>query len=155
MKPAPFICPHCGQKLAPSVGAYHAATCVHAPDAAQRVRAALEDPDNPGVALSVRAYEARADQYSVARKERLIRTWGPTWADVARHLGLQPGQHAGTKKGTHTRAQREGAEARAIAETEEALARDAELRAYYDGGRGFEACRVRTLPDGRTAWMLR
>jgi len=146
-------CPHCGLKLAPSAAAYHITTCVHAPDAAQRVRAALEDPAAPGVALSVRAYEARAEEYGVARKERLIRTWGPTWADVARSLGLEPGQQSGPKKGyCDGPASRES---RAIAETEEALARDAALRAYWDGNRGFEACGVRILPDGRKAWMLR
>jgi hypothetical protein len=40
----------------------------------------------------------------------------------------------GTKKGTNTKAQKEATEARAIAETEEALQRDAELREYWLGG---------------------
>ena len=151
-----YTCPHCGRGFAPGTGPIHTATCIHAPDMPDRVRAALEDPDNPGVALSVRGYSERAPQYGATSADILARAWGPTWADVARRVGLEPGQRAGTKKGTNTKAQKEATEARALAETEEALARDAELRAYWSGGRGLPVLDTpRQLPDGRVAWMLR
>lgn len=148
-----YTCPHCGRGFAQGTGPAHTLTCIHAPDMAERVRAALEDPDRPGVALSTRAYDERAAQFNAAGYDTLVRAWGPTWADVAQHVGLEPGQRRGTKKGS--RAAQVSAEARAMAETEEALASDAELSAYWNGDRGFEACRVRRLPDGRAAWMLR
>ena len=151
-----YTCPHCGRGFAPGTGPIHTATCVHAPDMPDRVRAALEDPDRPGYALSVRGYSERAPQYSATSADILARAWGPTWADVARGVGLEPGQRAGTKKGTNTKAQKEATEARAIAETEEALQRDAELRAYWSGGRGLPVLDTpRQLADGRVAWMVR
>ena len=151
-----YACPHCGRRFAPCSGPAHTLTCIEAPDMADRVRAALEDPDSPGVALSERGYDERAAQYNAAGHSTLVRAWGPTWADVARRVGLEPGQRAGTKKGTNTKAQKEATEARAIAETEEALARDAELREYWSGGRGLPVCDTpRQLADGRLAWMVR
>ena len=116
----------------------------------------VEPADHPGVALSERGYDERAAQYNAAGHYTLVRAWGPTWADVARRVGLEPGQRAGTKKGTNTKAQKEATEARAIAETEEALARDAELREYWSGGRGLPVLDTpRQLADGRVAWMVR
>ena len=149
-----YTCPHCGRGFAPGTGPIHTATCIHAPDMPDRVRAALEDTDNPGVALSVRGYSERAPQFAATSADILARAWGPTWADVARRVGLEPGQRAGTKKGTRD-AQRES-EARAITETEEALQRDAALREYWSGGRGLPVCDTpRQLRDGRMAWMVR
>ena len=133
-----YACPHCGRRFAPCSGPAHTLTCIEAPDMADRVRAALEDPDSPGVALSERGYDERAAQYNAAGHYTLVRAWGPTWADVARRVGLEPGQRAGTKKGS--KGARVSAEARAIAETEEALERDAELRAYWEG-RGLPVAR--------------
>ena len=151
-----YTCPHCGRGFAQGTGPIHTATCIHAPDMPDRVRAALEDPDRPGYALSVRGYSERAPQFAATSADILARAWGPTWADVARRVGLEPGQRAGTKKGTNTKAQKEATEARAIAETEEALQRDAELREYWSGGRGLPVCDTpRQLPDGRVAWMVR
>ena len=149
-----YACPHCGRRFAPCSGPAHTLTCIEAPDMGDRVRAALEDPDSPGVALSERGYDERAAQYNAAGHYTLVRAWGPTWADVARRVGLEPGQRRGTKRGM--KAGRQDAEARAIAETEEALARDAALREYWSGGRGLAVCGTpRQLPDGRVAWMVR
>ena len=151
---APFTCPHCGRHFALCSGPAHAATCVHAPDMPDRVRAAMEDPARPGIALSIRAYDERASQYAAAGHDSLTRAWGPTWSDVARRVGLEPGQKAGTAKGTHTAAQKAVTEGKALAETEEALQADAELRAYWNN-RGLEVCGARELPGGRVAWMVR
>ena len=130
-----YACPHCGRRFAPCSGPAHTLTCIEAPDMADRVRAA---------------------QYNAAGHYTLVRAWGPTWADVARRVGLEPGQRAGTKKGTNTREQRTATELRAIAETEEALQRDAEVRDYWSGGRGLPVLDTpRRLPDGRVAWMVR
>lgn len=151
---ASFACPHCGRHFAQCSGPAHAATCIRVPGMAARVRAALEDPDRPGIALSVRAYDGRAAQYSAAGHDALTRHWGPTWADVARRVGLEPGQKAGTRAGTHTAAQKAVTEAAALSEVEAALEADAALREHWRT-RGMEACSARRLPDGRTAWMLR
>lgn len=154
MKPIMYTCPHCKRHFAPCGGEAHALMCMHAPDMPARVRAALEDPDRPGVALSIRAYSERAPQFAAAGRDALTRAWGPTWADVARRVGLKPGQKSGPMKGTQNAGRRAATENAAIAEVEAALAADADLREQWER-RGLPVCGVRQLPDGRMAWMVR
>ena len=149
-----YTCPHCGREFPPQWRERHAGMCPRDPAVIVRVRAFLEDPDRPGVARSQPWYDQNAVlRFDLPERKALTRAYGD-WRGVCRALGLEPGQRRGTKKGS--KGARASAEARAIAETEEALQRDAELREYWAGGRGLPVCDTpRQLPDGRLAWMVR
>ncbi len=156
MPVAMYECPHCKRSFQLCAAERHTATCIHAPDMPDRVRATLEDPDRPGVALSRRAYNERAALFNAAGQEALSYHWGPTWEAVARHVGLEPGQKSGFYRGTRTAATKQAAEDAALADVEEKLERDAELRQYWQNGRGLEVCAVREIDGGRrVACMLR
>ena len=147
-------CPHCGTTFAHSAALrQHERTCLQRPGIEERVRAALENPDAPGVALSVRQYVARTAEYAAPTADTLRRAWGD-WPTVCARVGLEPGQRSGPKKGVRrTQAQ---CEVRAIAEVDAALEDDAALREYWDGGRGLPVLDTpRRLADGRVAWMCR
>jgi len=154
MPVATFTCPHCGRGWLPQWRERHAAICPHDPAVLARVRAFLEDPDQPGVARAQTWYTQNSPRHGgLPERKALTRAYGD-WRGVCRALGLEPGQRRGTKKGS--KGARVSAEARAMVETEEALERDAELRAYWSGGRGLPVLDTpRQLPDGRVAWMVR
>ena len=145
-------CPHCGTTFAHSAALrQHERTCLQRPGIEERVRAALENPDAPGVALSVRQYVARTAEYAAPTADTLRRAWGD-WPTVCARVGLEPGQRSGPKRGVRrTQAQ---CEVRAIAEVDAALEDDAALREYWDGGRGLAVCSVREIDGGRRVAML-
>lgn len=136
-------CPFCGSVYAPQNRNAHAASCLADPDVLARVAAALADPDRPGVALTQIAYREVAARDRLPERKTLTGKYG-SWPATCRAFGLEPPQNHVVRS-----------EPVAIAETEGALERDAALRDYWSGGRGFEVCSGRALPDGRTAWMLR
>ena len=149
-----YGCPHCGRGWLPQWRERHAAICPHDPAVLARVRAFLEDPDQPGVARAQTWYTQNSPRHGgLPERKALTAAHGGTWRGVCRALGLEPGQSAGFRAGTHVT--RRTAEARAIAEVEEALIYDRGVRSWV-WDRGLTVLDTpRQLPDGRLAWMVR
>ena len=149
-----YVCPHCGRGWPPQWKARHIAACPRDPAVLQRLRAFLEDPDAPGHARSQPWYDQTAPAHGGLPERKALTAEYGDWGAVCRAVGLLPGQRRGFRRGS-----RKGSaaiEAAAIAETEEALQRDAELREYWSGNRGLTVSDTpRELPDGRLAWMVR
>ena len=139
-------CPHCGRVIR-NLGT-HEPRCPHNPVVRARTAAALADPEHPGYARSRAAYRGVTSEFDAAGVA-LLRDYYPTWAAVCEAFGLRVPEQGRSRRV----AAREDI---AIAETEEALERDAELREYWSGGRGLPVLDTpRQLPDGRVAWMVR
>ena len=80
-------CPHCGMQLAPPQMRQHEPACPDNPQARERIRQAMEDPDHPGWALSPDAYSVRARQFGAPAKDAIFRRWRK-WTIAAADLGL-------------------------------------------------------------------
>lgn len=152
MSAANVACPHCGAEFNASAARNHIPACVHRPGMVERVRAAMEDPDNPGVAISARVYRVRVGDRDLPTLRSMLRAWGGSWQAVCAHVGLAPGRRSGYEPGTYQSDEQRGIEA--LAEVEAALEADAALREHWRT-RGLDVCGARRLPDGRTAWMVR
>lgn len=144
-------CPHCGAALTVAGLARHESICYARPGLWERLRAAMERADRPGVAISSDAYRDVAPVQGLPSYESLTRQLGG-WAQICNWVGLQPGQRRGYAKGTRRPPTGRGAEAES--EVAAMLEADAELRAAWDN-RGLEVCRVRKLPGGDVAYVLR
>lgn len=134
-------CPHCGCEVQPASLARHKHSCYARPGVYDAVRAAMDHPDKPNTAISLDAYRAIASARGLPSYEALRKQLG-SWDQICAWAGLKPGQRHGYAKGS--RPQKANREAQAIAETDEALARDAELRDWWET-RGLEVCRVRVV----------
>lgn len=148
-----YACPHCGATFT-QAGAHrqHTNRCVFRPGVEEIVRRALEDPDHPGVALSVNRYCDRAPEYGAPAETTLRAAWGG-WPAICARVGLRPGQASGPKRGFRQAAVQR--EAQAIADVAAAVEADAEVCAWV-WGRGLTVLDTpRVLPDGRLAWMVR
>lgn len=130
-------CPHCTR---PMQDAAHPARCPMHPARAPLVLAALEDPANPGHAVGPMTYERRRLENGAPSYDALRGSLGG-WRSACEAFGL-------VYRGKRAR------EDRAIAEVAAAVDEDRELQREL-AGHGLEVCRVRSLPDGRVACMLR
>ena len=146
-------CPHCGATMDAPRLAQHIPRCPEAPGMVARVREALEDPDKPGHALSVRRYAENAARIGAPGPDALRRCWGD-WPTICGMAGLGPGRKSGNPAGWRQHVQR--MEAAAIREVEEMLEADERLRESLRD-RGLEVCDgyKRMLPNGGVAYMLR
>ena len=137
LTPPVTTCPHCRRYMQDVT---HPARCVAHPDLRPLILAALTDPADPARAVGPSAYELRAAGTGAPGQERLRNVFA-NWRQVAKFFGL-------------SYRDRTDREAQAIAEVAAAVDEDRELQREL-AGHGLEVCRVRSLPDGRVACMLR
>ena len=138
-------CPHCARVISAAHMATHVAICPRNPEHRERITAALADPDRPGYALTRTAYDANCAALRVPSSSTLERQIG-SWSATCALFGLRvapAGRPAPQRRETE-----------AMSEVVAALEADAELR-QRERARGLEVCRVRELPGGRVAYVLR
>ncbi len=82
-------CPHCGISYAPGAMTRHARVCLSSPAVLASVRAALEDPANPGHAAFESVYNVTAIRHGAPGYSYLRKQWGSV-LDICRRAGLQP-----------------------------------------------------------------
>lgn len=140
-------CEYCGKMVGNGGRHMHVRSCLYRPGVIEAVRAVM-DPDGAGVGMSSNNYDdARAEcGASVPSSDALGRQCGE-WADVLAFLGLERAPYTKKPKGAAGKRER-----RAIADAAEEMQRAREALRYDPG---LPVCRVRELPDGRVAYMLR
>ncbi len=147
-------CPHCGIAFDAYGAPAHVASCLQRPGAIDLARRLLERDDMPGCAVSARAYAELSIAYNAqagdglrAPAQRQLSEAFGGWRGVCEWAGLRfVHASAGRKRPSETD----------ILDEVDAAAQAA--RADLDEARdysGLPVCAVRTLPDGRTAYMLR
>lgn len=149
-------CDYCGAELRPSLKSRHEAVCYARPGLWLKVREVMENPNKPGTAISLQAYQAIATSRGVPSYQALSAQLG-NWHQLCRWVGLEPGPRRGYEKGTRPGTQakvRIAHEAKVLAEVAAAVDEDRAMQRELDG-RGLEVCRVTALPDGRVRCMLR
>ncbi len=144
-------CTHCGKAYDDRTVAAHEARCIANPTVHAATLTALSDPDKPGHALAPVEYGVRQAGTAAAGRESLQYLY-KNWAGVCEAFGLIPPPLRGAKSGTRSaRRTAEEIELQQVQADAEAAARH---RAEMEHN-GLKVCRVRELPDGRVACMLR
>lgn len=145
-------CPHCGRSFGVYGYTQHERVCVSRPHMLELVRGLLERPDAPGKARSSREYAAAAIRHNAqpglgqrAPSERSLDEQFGGWRAVCAWTGLE---YTLPPTRRRTREDEVIAEVAAAVDDDRAMQRELERR-------GLEVCRVRALPDGRVACMLR
>lgn len=139
-------CPHCQMAVAVNTLKTHAAACPERPGVQARLYEAVARPEVPGAAITETEYRERYERGeldpALPSPYSLLAHFG-AWGGVCAWLGLRPARDE------ELRAAQELAQAAADQERVRAIMRQER------GPRGLEVCRVRELPDGRVACMVR
>lgn len=150
-------CPHCEREVPANIADMHATICVHRPEMKARIAAALTS-DVPGVGARIVDYQRARAINGAADVTTVLRAFGGTWDAVLAAFGLTPRPPKRRPERTPeqqrmTARQREDA---AIADVA-AMRAAAQQALTNERNRqyGIEVCRVRSLPDGRVAMMIR
>ena len=145
-------CPYCARPIKGGKDAMHAAVCPRNPAVRERLASAIADPDNPGGAVSSLQYRRISGALGLPSVEVLTRAFG-SWAGAAAAFGLKAQRTI--SRPYHPPARSEAERMAALdAEVGEMEERAEACRRYWDE-RGLPVLSSRTLPDGRTAHMLR
>lgn len=153
-----ITCPHCGRTLWATQFGKHNGRCPCDPTLYDAIRAGLDA--GGGYAVRSTAYAAQAAAHRLPSRAWLVATHG-SWQAAVEYYGLamteealsQSASRSGRTRGQSRRAAQLDAEigAEVDALTEEAQ-RAIEAARYPSG---LAVCRVRELPDGRVACVLR
>ena len=144
-------CPYCARPIKGGKDAMHAAVCPRNPAVRERLASAIADPDNPGCARASSEYRRIAGELGLPSTETLARVYG-SWADVAAEFGLEAQR---TVSPYRPPARSEVQRMAALDAEVTAMEEQVEATRRYWEERGLPTCGSRTLPDGRTAHMLR
>ncbi len=151
------VCPHCGREVPGNLADMHASVCARRPEMLTRIAAALVS-DVPGVGARIVDYQRARAINGAADVTTVLRAFGGTWDAVLAAFGLTPRPPKRRPERTPeqqrmTARQREDA---AIADVA-AMRAAAQQALTNERNRqyGIEVCRVRSLPDGRVAMMIR
>ena len=138
-------CPHCARVISAAHMPTHVSICPRNPENSERIAEALADTSRPGYALTRVEYDVRAAAAGTPSSSTLQRQLG-SWARACAMFGL--------RVAPVRRPAPERRDAAAMQEVAAMLEADAELR-RHERERGLEVCRMRELPGGRVACMLR
>lgn len=142
-------CPHCARVLDVHGGKQHVAACLDRPGLRDLTRRLMQDASDPTQAIGRREYNRAVIAHNVAcgpddlralRENSLSRICGG-WAEACAWAGLErkPQYPAAPAQISNAHAQ----------------AQPVTVRRHYYHPCGLPVYAVRSLPDGRTAYMLR
>jgi hypothetical protein len=156
MTPKTYICPHCNRTMDLRGAYFHRQRCTARPGVRDLVRRLMQS-DDPARAVPKTVYGDRADAYNAALGPDDLSA--PSWRALEEQHGGWAGacKWAGYERSRKVGGVTSGMDFDDIAEgvEMEKQAAAAILQDERYGARGLPVCRVRQLPDGRTAYVLR